>query len=491
VLASFDLGYDLAGNVTSKASSVFSNPSNGTFTYDYDGASRLLQATGPNATGASTVRDYAYDGGGNRILNKETTGSVVSNWTTVYDTAGLPTSATNAVGGETVTYTHDAVGSLTKADSTTAANDWAYAYDAFSRLTCAKQATTCTSGTTRVLSTLDAFHRVYQRTYNGAVTDYTYQGVGELPVKTQVGAGTPTTYALTPGGAPLAEKTGSNTYFSLRDPHGDVVGLVTTSAANQGTTAFDPWGKPLGLTGTQGWFGYQGDPTDVVTKQVDMGTRHYQPGLGRFSSRDVVFGDPSSPMTLNQHVYGGLNPVTMWDPTGMTQERSEGSGECGQGCRGPGTVGHGHWKSDETAQGVYVPPPVPAPPIFYDPRIFVEPPVDATGAVETRGSSDSDTVAIYGRGVCPTLDDDDTGDGGCGLLAWRCWDDAAGKHGVGLKSTGGKLPEPSLQLVALVSALAREQPAVFRSAEASCLLARRQSPSIQRSSVPASLTLSG
>jgi len=118
---------------------VFSNPSDGTFTYDYDGASRLIQATGPNATGASTIRDYAYDGGGNRILNKETTGSVVSNWTTTYDTAGLPTTATNAVGGETVTYTHDQVGSLTKADSSIGANDWAYTYDAFSRLTCSKQ----------------------------------------------------------------------------------------------------------------------------------------------------------------------------------------------------------------------------------------------------------------------------------------------------------------------------------------------------------------
>jgi len=377
VLASFDLGYDLAGNVSSKASSVFSNPSNGTWTYDYDGASRLIQATGPNATGVSTIRDYAYDGGGNRTLNKETTGSVVSNWTTVYDGAGLPTSATNAVGAETVTYTHDQVGSLTKADSTVAANDWAWTYDAFSRLTCAKQATTCTSGTTRVLTTLDAFDRTYQRTYNGAVTDYTYQGVGELPVKTQVGAGTPTTYALTPGGQPLAEKTGANTYFSLRDPHGDVVGLVTTAAANQGTTAFDPWGKPLGITGTQGWLGYQGDPTDVITRQVDMGTRHYQPSLGRFSSRDVVPGDPLSPMSLNQHAYGVMNPITMWDPTGMAgcNAHDTDTKNCSREVRRE-LDARVRWSFHDYY--VSPPPPEPAPPIAYN--------VNASTAAREAGS---------------------------------------------------------------------------------------------------------
>ncbi len=95
------------------------------------------------------------------------------------------------------------------------------------------------------------------------------------------------------------------------------MGLVSTAAANQGTSAFDPWGRVLGTSGTQGALGYQGDLTDPITAQVDMGTRWYAPGLGRFSSRDVLLGDPASPMSLNQHVYATANPVTMWDPTGM------------------------------------------------------------------------------------------------------------------------------------------------------------------------------
>jgi RHS repeat-associated protein len=324
-LGSFDLGYDLASNVTSKASTVFSNPANGTWGYTYDGASRLIQATGPNATGAATTYDYAYDGGGNRILDRQTTGSVVRNVTTTYDAAGLPTSGSDAATGETVTYAHDAIGDLTSVDSSIAANDWTYAYDPYSRLTCAVQATSCASGSSRVLFTMDAFDRALTRTKGSASTSFTYQGIAESVAKT-VNGSTTTTYISTGSGAPVAEKTGSTASFYLRDTHGDVVGLSSTAAAIQGTSAFDPWGKSLATTGQSSFLGYQGDMTDPDTKQVDMGARWYAAGLGRFTTRDIIFGELASPMTLNQHVYGGLNPITMWDPTGMGQCTM--AGEC-------------------------------------------------------------------------------------------------------------------------------------------------------------------
>jgi YD repeat-containing protein len=55
----------------------------------------------------------------------------------------VPTSATDAATGESVTYTHDAIGNLIGINSSMAANDWTYAFDAFSRLTCAVQGSTC------------------------------------------------------------------------------------------------------------------------------------------------------------------------------------------------------------------------------------------------------------------------------------------------------------------------------------------------------------
>jgi len=315
-LASFDLGYDPASNVTSKVSTVGSNASNATWTYDYDGASRMLQAVGKNAAGAATTWDYAYDGAGDRTRIKQTTNpsTVVSDLTTTYDSAGYPTTATDATTGESISYTHDNIGDLTKIDSSINSNDWAFTFDAYSRTTCAQQATTCTSGT-RVLPTYDALDRMVSRVYGSATTNYTYQGLSETLAKAVTGS-TTTTYAHTGSGGPLGEKTGSTVSYDLLDPHGDLVGLVSTGAASQGTTAYDAWGKPLATSGTQSALGYQGDWTDSVTRFVDMGTRLYGPSLGRFSSRDVLFGDSDDPMSLNQFAYGEMSPIAHWDPTG-------------------------------------------------------------------------------------------------------------------------------------------------------------------------------
>ncbi len=235
--------------------------------------------------------------------------------TTTYDTAGLPTSASDAATGESLTYTHDAVGNLKQIDSSIASNDWTFTYDPYSRLTCAVQGSTCASGAGRVLFTLDALDRALSRAKDAATTSFTYRGSVETVVQSS-GSST-TTYAYTAGGDPMAEKTGTIASFYLRDLHGDVVGLASTVAANQGTSSFDPWGRSLISTGQTSFLGYQGDMTDPDTKQVDMGTRWYAAGLGRFSSRDVLLGELESPMTLNQHVYAGMNPITMWDPTGM------------------------------------------------------------------------------------------------------------------------------------------------------------------------------
>ena len=103
----------------------------------------------------------------------------------------------------------------------------------------------------------------------------------------------------------------------LSDVHGDTVGSVSASATISATSAFDPFGKVMAQTGVAPVFGYQSDLTDPTTAQVDMGTRWYEAGLGRFSTRDVVFGTPTAPVSLNTWAYGGANPVTMVDPTGM------------------------------------------------------------------------------------------------------------------------------------------------------------------------------
>jgi RHS repeat-associated protein len=323
IVASFDPTYDGAGNITQKVSTVGTNPANGTWTYIFDGANRMTRATGPGLDGAGAVtnvqRDYAYDGAGNRFQAKETKTSnsqVLSDLTTTYDDAGMPTTATDAVTTQVTNYTHDAIGDLKVIDNTTDnSKDAAYGFDVYGRLVCAQMAaTTCSAGVTFAL---DALGRQFSRTLSGTTTTTIDQGLSENPSKTQVGAGTPTTYAYTALGAPLGQKSGSTVGYFLRDLHGDVVGLAS-GGASTGSTSLDTWGRPIKSTaGYNALLGFQGDVTDPTTGQVDMGTRWYEPGLGRFSSRDGLFGDIGSPNTLNQFTYGGANPITMNDPTGM------------------------------------------------------------------------------------------------------------------------------------------------------------------------------
>lgn len=89
ILATFDLGYDAASNVNSRAETITGNTFGGTYTYTYDAANRLSTATGPATFGSRT---YGYDGASNRTSVQVGTGTPV---TTTYDGAGLPVSSTD------------------------------------------------------------------------------------------------------------------------------------------------------------------------------------------------------------------------------------------------------------------------------------------------------------------------------------------------------------------------------------------------------------
>ncbi len=319
-LGSFTLGYNPAGDVTSKTSTVGSNAANGTWAYTYDAMRRMTQATGPNATGVQTTTLYGYDGASDRITTKVGTAAIV---TTSYDAAGYPTTATDAT-----TYTLDKIGDLLKVDKSGTFGDETYGYDAYARLVCAKMATTTTCANTAspVTWSLDTLDRAVTRTALSGTTTYFYRGMSQDPVKTVAGS-TTTTYAMGLAN-PVAQKVGTTTRFYLSDLHDDVVGMADTTGASQGTRSFDPWGSVLATSGSTSALGFQGDLTDSTTAQVDMGTRWYEPGLGRFSSRDSVFGDPTNLATLNQFAYANGAPVSFYDPTGMSGCEEAGSPKC-------------------------------------------------------------------------------------------------------------------------------------------------------------------
>ncbi len=279
----------------------------------------MTEADGPDATGTATTWTYGWDGASNRISVQVDANTPVE---TTYNGAGDPVSDTD--GND---YTTDGVGNLVAMENTSdPSKNWTYDYDPFSRLVCAENDTSC-SGSGAITFALDALDRAVSRTKDSTTTTYRYRGVGEVPAKTTTG-GTSTRYANTLAGEPIAQRTGSTTRFFLKDLHGDTVGLVNTLAQDRMSMAFDPWGSGLGTTGTEStWFGFQSDPTDPDTGQVDMGTRWYEGGLGRFITRDALFGNLNDPESLNQFAYATGAPATFVDPNGMYNAAVGGNGQ--------------------------------------------------------------------------------------------------------------------------------------------------------------------
>ncbi|MCP4308111.1 MAG: hypothetical protein GY788_25200 [bacterium] len=80
---------------------------------------------------------------------------------------------------------------------------------------------------------------------------------------------------------------------------------------------FDPFGDPTASSGTTDpTIGFQGDHTDPASNEVWMGARWYNGADAAFRSRDTVFGELATPISLNRYTYGWASPLNYWDPDG-------------------------------------------------------------------------------------------------------------------------------------------------------------------------------
>ncbi|MEX0992230.1 MAG: RHS repeat-associated core domain-containing protein [Actinomycetota bacterium] len=320
-VADFDLSYDEAGNVVSRLESVAApggglTPGSGNWTYSYDDQNRMVASTDPDALTTA----YGFDNTGNRTSVQVGTDPAV---TTAYDDAGLPLSESDGTA-----FTHDAIGNLRSIDEPGGATgDRCYWYDGFDLLRSVAFGATagCNEAVGDVVWDHDPLDRVYQRLKapGGPVLSNTlhfYEGTGEmLSAEEEAGAASPTTmYANSPFG-PLAQSDGLDTAFFTRDLHGDTMSLVDTAGTVTGSQLYSPWGEPTGQSGNDSVLGFQSQYTDADTGFVDMTTRVYGPGLGRFTSRDALFGDATAPASLNQLSYTEGNPISWSDPTGLSR----------------------------------------------------------------------------------------------------------------------------------------------------------------------------
>jgi RHS repeat-associated protein len=287
-VSSYGYSYDSASNVTAysqtlPAVSGQANPDSGSWAYTYNQREELATAK----LGSSPTLTYAYNDSGDRTSVQVGAGTPT---TTGYDGADR----VSAVGS--TAYTWDAADELTNVGSSRT-----YAYDAWGRTTSA------TVGATTVGYAYDALDRTMSRTpSSGSATSYAYTGLGQSIASATTGAAQPVLLAYRQEG-PMAQKQGSTIRAYEQDPHDDLSVVTDTTGTPTGAISYDPWGTVDGAIGTdaqQSLLGYQSQPTDPSTGLTDMGTRLYDPAMGRFTERDVVFRTPTNPLTLNQYAYG-------------------------------------------------------------------------------------------------------------------------------------------------------------------------------------------
>lgn len=316
-------------------------------TFAYDAASRVTSLTRPGGLTTS----YTYDDL-NRVtgIDHVRSGSNLLELTYGYDAAGNVASLTDDAG--TATFTYDDLNRLTAADYP-GTEDYAYVYDPAGNIT-----TLTTPAGSQTLA-YDAANRLTSggRTYddNGALLDdgattYTYDALGRL---TAVDDGTtPVSYTLDGDGSRLSETVVAQTttfdldvrglatvlgadgrhylpgvpelgfeeagqwWNGLTNDQGSVLQLVDTAGVTSPMTRYDPYGgarpssAPLevGIGFTGEWL----DPAGLL----NLRARAYDPGLGRFLTRDSLAGLPGAPQTLNRYAYGLGNPLTFTDPSG-------------------------------------------------------------------------------------------------------------------------------------------------------------------------------
>jgi len=298
--------------------------------YQYDAAGNLLQVENPNGTAAA----YAYDTR-NRLTamtNHAPNNTVISTYAYTLDGVGNRTQVDlnepmlPSYSAETVNYTYSLGNILNTADGNS------YTHDANGN----RIQKSGSGGTTTY--TYDSLNRLVQTVKGSQTTQYIYNGLGQRVGR--IDNGLQTNYLVDPNGIfsqVLAEMDTSNNmlafyvydsaglvakitaqnqyYFYHYDGLGSTVAITNSNGDVVNTYCY----SPEGLVGVQetipnpftyiGRFGVMAEGNGLYF----MGTRFYDPEVGRFINKDPIGYDGGN----NLYAYTENNPVNWIDPLGF------------------------------------------------------------------------------------------------------------------------------------------------------------------------------
>jgi RHS repeat-associated protein len=111
-------------------------------------------------------------------------------------------------------------------------------------------------------------------------------------------------------------RTAAGSYYYLLDGLGSVAALTDSSGTVVASYSYEPFGTLKSSTGTLSnpyrWLGALGVYFDTATGLYKMGTRYYDPALGRFTQVDPIAGASHNP-----YDYAGQDPINLTDPDGL------------------------------------------------------------------------------------------------------------------------------------------------------------------------------
>jgi RHS repeat-associated protein len=305
-----DYAYDKAGNRTSY---TLGRGGNQVYNYTYDSLNRLIRTTESNGT---VARTYEYDAVGNRLRRTVTAnGTVATDETYAYDQASrlLTLNATSSGKTETTTFDYDANGNQIRATGPKGSTTFSYDFEnrlVEQRFSDGSSVAFGYDGAGQRLYTRDADQESYHLYDRGAI-------VGDLDGSGALIAG----YYRDPLGRLVSTHQRTGTYLYQADGLGSIIGLTKTDGTWDSQYTYDEFGVVTTSKG-QAWnnFEYTGAPYHEASGLYHLGARYYNPGLGRFISRDTYSGEKWQPWTQNLYVYTGNNPVNLIDPTGHCSE---------------------------------------------------------------------------------------------------------------------------------------------------------------------------
>ena len=304
----YQYGYDLTGNIVSKATEQ------STTNYSYDTLDHLTGATYTNQTNSTQTNEtYTYDPLANRT-SSASTASYTYNANNQLTAAG------------SIRYTYDENGNtLSQTDANNAANTRSYVYDTDNRLIEVHDASNAIIATYRY----DPFGRRISKTlHNGSqsnTTYYFYSAEGLIAEADSNGQLTKS-YGYAPGSTfstnPLWMKVPASgtqtaaTYYTYQNDHlGTPQKLLNQSGITVWSATYDAFGRatvdPSSTVSNS--LRYPGQYEDAETGLYYNWMRYYDPATGRYATSDPIGLNGG----INIYNYVDGNPVSFIDPKGL------------------------------------------------------------------------------------------------------------------------------------------------------------------------------